>query len=153
VVTIILSSKSRSSQESIQVVWHLYSTLRLKKEGAVGFSTAENIGGGGGGMFQDWPFSKGSIVICKLQKFPKGSETQICRADRAAVAIYRAVYDSYALILLAKEPVIKRNTDYKTNQHFEMTCFRCFHKSLMAHALPAIDNINVLIVSLKRECW
>lgn len=63
------------------------------------------------------------------------------------------MYDAHALILLAKEPVIKCNTDYKTNQRFETTCFRCFHKSLMAQALPAIDNINVLIVPPKQEHW
>jgi len=105
-----------------------------------------------GALFQD-SFGKGSIVVYKLQTFPKGSRAQICRAGRAAVSIHKAVYDSCALILLAKEPVIKCNTDYKTNQRFETTCFRCFHKSLMAHTLPAIDNINVLIVSLKQECW
>ena len=61
--------------------------------------------------------------------------------------------DAGTLILLAKEPVIKCNTDYKTNQRFETTCFRCFHKSLMVQALPAIDNINVLIVPLKQQHW
>lgn len=100
------------------------------------------------------PSARGEQSSVNCKSFPRDLKYKFAgQYKNAGRHLLGLVRDVYAFILLARGPVIKCNTDYKTNQRFETTCFRAFHKSPMAQALPAIDNINVLIVLRKWEPW